>query len=114
MYRLNESPFNALTLKAKLPSILFLSFVQAESPFNASDLNKKGLLLSSYCLERNSDKMFELWTDLFSGAFKTSGGGSSETSLESLVLRLGQLINMSAVDAVNGESAFFIPSRHFP
>jgi hypothetical protein len=45
--------------------------------------------------------MFDLWSDLFNGAFKFSAQ-DPETSFESLVLRLGQLINMSAVDAVNG------------
>ena len=55
--------------------------------------------------------MFGLWSDLFNEAFKFSARNSSaETSLESLVLRLGQLINMSAVDAVNGDfkGIFFV------
>ena len=29
------------------------------------DLYEKGLIISSYCLERNIEKMFKLWTDLF-------------------------------------------------
>jgi len=62
--------------------------LQAESPFDAANLKIKGLLLSSCCLERNSDKMFELWSDLLAGAFKTSEA-SPETSIEALVLRLG-------------------------
>jgi hypothetical protein len=82
--------------------------LQAESPLDATNVNIRGLLLSSYCLERNSEKMFELWSDLFNGAFKFSARNSSESSLESLVLRLGQLINMSAVDAVNGMKTSFL------
>ena len=31
------------------------------------DLYEKGLIISSYCLERNIEKMFKLWTDLFTG-----------------------------------------------
>ena len=47
--------------------------------------------------------MFELWNDLFNGAFEFSAR-NPETSLESLVQRLCQLINMSAVDAINGKA----------
>jgi Zn-dependent M16 (insulinase) family peptidase len=39
----------------------------SESPGNASQMNQEGLLLSSLCLEKNSDKMFSLWNDFFQG-----------------------------------------------
>ena len=96
------------TLNIRLLKQFLNRFHQAESPLDSSDLKIKGLMISSCCLERNSEKMFELWTDLFSGAFKTSARCPTETSLEALVLRLGQLINMSSVDAVNGNAIIAI------
>ena len=55
----------------------------------------QGLLLSSRCLERNSAKMFELWSDIFSHAF-------TNIEDEEIKARLGNLISMSATDSMNG------------
>ena len=56
---------------------------------------KQGLLLSSRCLERNSEKMFELWSEIFNHAF-------TNIDDEEMKARLGNLINMSATDSMNG------------
>lgn len=50
---------------------------------------KEGLLLSSHCLERNVDRMFELWTEIFNGLHYDNPD------------RLKTLINMFATDTMN-------------
>merc|ERR1711981_982721 len=52
-------------------------------------------MLSSRCLERNSEKMFELWADIFNHAFTNSNE-------EEIKARLSNLISMSATDSMNG------------
>lgn len=61
-----------------------------------SDLKqlRQGLLISSRCLEHNSEKMFGLWSDIFSHVFTNN---NDETRA-----RLSNLINMSATDSMNG------------
>ena len=52
----------------------------SENPLNAVELNQEGLLLSSICLEKSTEKMFALWQDIFNGVFVPSEK-SIETSL---------------------------------
>lgn len=73
----------------------------AESPDDKSLFEQRGLLISSSCLERNSDKMFDLWANLFHGVLMDSDK-SLDTQLSGLRARLMHLISMSAVDAMNG------------
>ena len=75
----------------------------AESPNDARELGQDGLLLSSLCLERNTEKMFALWNDIFHGLFQPQqANGQAETTTEGLRTRLSQLITMSAVESKNG------------
>lgn len=55
----------------------------------------QGLLLSSRCLERNSEKMLELWADIFNHAF-------TDCDDKEIKARLSNLISMSATDSMNG------------
>ena len=61
---------------------------------NLKNLNQ-GLVLSSRCLERNSEKMFELWSDIFNHVFTNIGD-------DEIKARLSNLISMSATDSMNG------------
>ena len=65
----------------------------AENPAELKQLVNKGLLISSYALERNTEKMFELWNDIFQNVF---------SSTDDLKERLTTLIKMSATDSMNG------------
>ena len=54
----------------------------------------QGLIISSRCLEHNSEKMFGLWSDIFNHVFTNNN--------EEVKARLSNLINMSATDSMNG------------
>ncbi len=73
----------------------------AEDANSAASLVRQGVLLSSTCLEKNTPKMFDLWKEIFEGVLVESNS-SPETSRDGLKARLLHLINMSAVDGVNG------------
>ena len=60
----------------------------AENPDNADEIRSE-ILLSSFCLERNSDKMFELWGEIFNGVHFDAKD------------RLSTLISMLANDVTN-------------
>ena len=59
---------------------------------SAADLNtvQEAILISSHCLERNVDKMFELWTEIFNRLHYDNAD------------RLKVLVNMLATDTMNG------------
>ena len=63
---------------------------------NYADLRSlnQGLLISSRCLEHNSEKMFGLWSDIFNHVFTNNN--------DEIKARLSNLINMSATDSMNG------------
>ena len=73
----------------------------AENPLNSQELNQEGLMLTSTCLEKSSEKMFSLWQNIFNGVFETSDK-SMETTSAGLRDRLTNLIGESAVGATNG------------
>jgi Zn-dependent M16 (insulinase) family peptidase len=62
-----------------------------ELPGSCAALNE-AVLISSYCLERNVDKMFELWTEIFNDLHLNDGN----------IDRLKTLLRMSATDSMNG------------
>merc|ERR1719391_1794074 len=65
----------------------------SECPNDLGDLSRRGLLVSSHALERNSAKMFELWSDIFHHVFE---------SKDELRERLSTLVKMAATDSMNG------------
>ena len=69
------------------------SLHMAESEGDLSRLSSRGLLISSHALERNTEKMFELWSDIFGHVFE---------STDQLKERLVTLIKMSATSSMNG------------
>ena len=69
------------------------SLHMAESESDLSRLSSRGLLISSHALERNTEKMFELWSDIFGHVFE---------STDQLKERLVTLIKMSATSSMNG------------
>ena len=66
----------------------------SEGTKSLTDFASEGLLLSSHCLERNSQKMLDIWSDIFNHIF--------ENPNDELKERLIALIHMSATDSMNG------------
>ncbi|RLU23058.1 hypothetical protein DMN91_005336 [Ooceraea biroi] len=70
-----------------------LSFMNHIAEHKKSELSyEEGILVESYCLDRNSDDMWKLWTELFNNVKLTD------------LQRFETLVKMKAADLINGIS----------